>query len=99
MIYQTLLSWDMKKMVDQTLQVSSDGRTSDSYKDAKSLDEFHIETMTIQLDKREKTLKLFTNSIEKQKLCSESFIDLHDKFLEVGNLIQEVFTKWQRLKN
>jgi hypothetical protein len=44
MIYQTLLSWDMKKMVDQTLQVSSDGRTSDSYKDAKSLDEFHIET-------------------------------------------------------
>jgi hypothetical protein len=55
--------------------------------------------MTVQLDKREKTLKLFTNSIEKQKLCSESFIDLQDKFLEVGNLIQEVFTKWQRLKN
>lgn len=86
-------------MVDQTLQVSSSVTKSDSYKDVKSLDEFRIETFTVQLDKREKTLKLFTNSIEREIVFSDNIKDLMDKFLWLNNITKEEFQKWKTIKN
>lgn len=99
MVFESLLSWDMKKMVDQTLQVSSDVTIGGSYEDAKSLDEFHIETFTVQFDKREKSLKLFHNSHEKFNIFSETFMNLEDNFISIGNLITEEFKKWLKQKN
>lgn len=86
-------------MVEQVLQVSSDASKSGTYEDAKSLDEFHIETFTVQFDKREKSLTLFNNSHQRDQYGLDNLMELQNKFNAIGELLRKEFTQWQKQKN